>query len=182
MVEDVQGWRQSVIALGLGGPAAGTREAIVARVIAGALSMMGGRLWRALRESPPHAYHVGAMQIAYRLCGATVTYATSPPGAEERAVEGLLSELERLAEHGLPEDELERVRRHLAGTLEISLMRGATRAAAYAMAEVEGAGHAYVEEMPAAVRTVTNDEVVDVARRYIEPGRGCAKVVLRGRA
>ncbi len=179
---DAEGSSQSVLAIGLAGPIAGTRETVVARLITGALSMMGGRLWRALRERPPYAYHVGAMQVAYRSGGATIGYATSPPGGEEAAAGVFLSELKRLANDGLEERELDRARRHLAGTLEISLIRGSTRAAGYAMAEVTGAGYEHVEQMPRAVRTVTNGEVIEVARRYLDPDGGFAKVVLRGEA
>lgn len=180
LTEDLARSPQSVLAIGLAGPSAGTRDAVVARVVVGALSMMGGRLWTALRERPPHAYHVGAVQIAYRMGGATVGYATSPPGREKSTVDAFLLELDRLAGKGLDAPELERARRHLAGTIEISLMRGATRAAGYAMAEVSGAGYAYIEGLPNAVRTVTNEEVIDVSRRYLAPGRGLATVILKG--
>lgn len=173
---------QSVLVIGLAGPSAGTRESVVSRLINGALSMMGGRLWRALRERPPYAYHVGAMQAAYRQGGATIGYATSSPGGEAEAADALLSEFGRLARNGLEGIELERARRHVAGTLEISLMRGAARAAAYAMTEVTGAGYEHAQSMPSAVRSVTSDEVIEVARRYFDPDCGFAKVVLRGGA
>ena len=71
---------------------------------------------------------------------------------------------------------------HLAGTIQISLMRGSARAAGYAMAEITGSGYEHVERMPRAVRAVTNEEVIEVARRYLDPDGGFAKVVLRGEA
>ena len=172
---------QSTVMVGFAGPAAGTREAIVARLVCAALSMMGGRLWKALRERPPHAYNVGAIPAAYRLGGAIIAYAAAEPGQEAAATDALLSEASRLAGRGLDADELARAKRHLAGTLEISLMRGAVRASSYAMAELSGSGYEYVERMPRDVRTITGEEVEDVARRYLDPDAGFARAVVRGR-
>lgn len=179
-VMDLPGSAQSVVAVALKGPAGGTRDAVVARVLMRALSMMGGRLWRSLRERPPHAYHVGGTLLAYRSAGATVAYATSAPGQERAVVDGLIEEFERLVERGLEADELERTTRHLAGTLDISLMRAAARSASYAMAEVMGAGYEYIEGMSKVVRRVTNDDIVRVAGALMDPGGGFAEVILRG--
>ncbi len=177
---DLPGSAQSVVTIGLRGPLGGTRDAVVARVIVRALSMMGGRFWKSLREQPPYAYHVGGTLLAYAAAGATMAYATAAPGEERPVLNGLLSEFRKLGEDGLDTRELERTRSHLAGTLEISLMRGAARSASYAMAEVMGAGYEYVKGMPEAVRLVTNDDIVRVARTLMDPSCGFAEVILRG--
>jgi zinc protease len=171
---------QSIVTIAVAGPLGGTRDAVTARVIVRALSMMGGRLWVSLREQPPHAYHVGGTLLAYGTAGATIGYATSEPGLERAVADGLLREFERLGDGGLGHDELARTKRHLAGTLEVSLMRGAARSASYAMSEVMGAGYEYVRDMAAAVRRVTNEDVVRVARTYLDPRNGFAEAVLRG--
>ncbi len=178
---ELPGSPQSVVAIALPGPVGGTREAVVCRLIVRALSTIGGRFWRSLRERPPHAYYVGGTLLAYRDAGSTIAYATSAPGTEEAVIEGLAAEFSRLAASGLEPDELERTKKQLAGTLEISLMRGAARSATYAMAEVMGAGYEYVERMSSEVATITNDEVVNVATSLLEPSSGFARVVLRGR-
>jgi hypothetical protein len=74
-----------------------------------------------------------------------VGYVTTPPGQEEAAVSTFVSELSRLSPDGLSEDELDRGRRYLAGMLEISMQRGAVRAASYSVAEVAGMGYEYVD-------------------------------------
>jgi zinc protease len=180
IVEDLSGRPQSVVVLGLAGPSAGHGAAPSVHLLTAALSMMGGRLWTALRERPPHAYHVGASLVAHGSAGAIVVHATARPGSEDEVVAALGGELERLAEEGLGAQELERGRRHLAGTLEIATMRSAARAAAYMAAETAGVGYERIEALPATVRALTRRDIMTAARTYLDPGRGFASVVLRG--
>jgi zinc protease len=149
-------------------------------VLSSALTMMGGRLWRALRERPPFAYSVRAMPVPACYGGALVGYVTTPPGQEEIAVSTFVSEFARLSRDGLSQDELDRGRRYLAGMLEISMQRGATRAASYVFAEVAGMGYEHVDRLPDLVRGITNDDVVRVAGQYLTAEDGPASVILRG--
>jgi len=171
---------QSSVAVGFRGPRMGTRESAAMHVLSSAMSMMGGRLWRALRERPPHAYSVSAMPAAFRESGALVGYVTTRPGGEEAAAQTLISELSRVGEEGLSTEELERGQRYLAGMLEISMQQGATRAASYVLAEVAGVGYEHVDRLPAMVRSITSDDIVDVARRYLTAEDGPAVAILRG--
>ena len=112
--------------------------------------------------------------------GAFVGYVTTPPGQEEIAVSTFVSELSRLSRDGLSQEELERGRRYLAGMLEISMQRGATRAASYSFAEVAGMGYEHVDRLPSIVRRITNDDIVRVVRQYLTAEDGPASVILRG--
>jgi zinc protease len=171
---------QSSVAVGFRGPRIGTRDSAAMHVACAALSMMGGRLWSALRERPPFAYSVRAMPAPFREGGAVVGYATAPPGQEDEAVDTFTSVLSGLGGAGLSEGELERGKRYLAGMLEISMQRGAARAASYAMAEVAGVGYEHVDRLPGLVREITNDDVVSVAREYLTAEDGPAVAILRG--
>jgi len=64
--------------------------------------------------------------------------------------------------------------------LEISMQRGAVRAASYGVAEVAGMGYEYVDRLPRIVRGITNDDVVRVAGEYLTAEDGPALVILRG--
>ncbi len=171
---------QSSVAVGFRGPRIGTRDSATMHVVSSALTMMGGRLWRALRERPPFAYSVRAMPVPGREGGALVGYVTTPPGQEETAVSTFTTELSKLSRDGLSEDELDKGRRYLAGMLEISMQRGAVRAASYGVAEVAGMGYEYVDRLPRIVRGITNDDVVRVAGEYLTAEDGPALVILRG--
>jgi zinc protease len=171
---------QSSIAVGFRGPRIGTRDSAAMHVACASVTMMGGRLWGALRERPPFAYSVRAMPVPFRESGAVVGYATTPPGQEEEAVETFTSVLFGLGKTGLSPEELERGKRYLAGMLEISMQRGAARAASYAMAEVAGIGYEHVDRLPGLVRSITNDDVVRVAGEYLTAEDGPAVAILRG--
>ncbi|MBN1628692.1 MAG: insulinase family protein [Thermoleophilia bacterium] len=159
----------------------GTREAVALHVLSSGLTMMGGRLWRALREGPPFAYAVSATPLPLVLGGALIGRVTAPPGQEEAAVQKFLSELSEVADGGLAGNELSTARRYLAGVLGIRMQRSATRAASYAMAEVSGLGYERVDKLPNIVRSITNEDVIAVARRYLTTEDGPAVVILRGR-
>ena len=171
---------QSSVAVGFAGPPIGTRNSAAMHVVSSALAMMGGRLWRALRERPPFAYSVRAMPVSACEGGALVGYVTTPPGQEETAINTFVSELSALSGEGLSQEELERGRRYLAGMLEISMQRGAVRAASYSFAETAGMGYEHVDRLPDMVRGITNDDVVRVAGQYLTAEDGPASVVLRG--
>jgi zinc protease len=180
--EEAPGVEQSTVVLGFRGPAVGEPDAVTARFLSRALSMMGGWLWQALRERPPYAYATGASYLPLRDGGAFLVHATTPPGQEEAAVETVLEEFGRLGGEGFGGDELELAKRYYAGTLEIAMQRGSTRAASFAMAEVVGVGYEHIRNMPDAVRRVTNDDVTDTAARYLARDSGFATVTLRPRS
>jgi predicted Zn-dependent peptidase len=171
-----------MVALGFPGPSAGTREAVALQVLSTSLTMMGGRLWQSLREGPPFAYAVRAAPVSLRLGGAFVGQVTAPPGSEEVAVERFVAELSGLSTTLLTDEEIVRGRGYLAGMLEIRMQRSAARAASYAMAEIMGLGFERVDLLPGIVRSITADDVADVARRYLAAGHGPAVAILRGRA
>lgn len=170
---------QSHVALGLAGPAASSDDAVPLRFLARALSMMGGPLWVALRENPPHAYAVHASPLLLASGGAVLLSVTARPGDEPAAEEGLLSVLRAVGAKGLEEDEFERARSYVAGTMEIAMQRESTRAASYAMSELLGVGFELMEKMPDLIRGLTNDDIVRVARAYLDPDAGYATVTLR---
>ncbi len=170
---------QSQVVLGLTGPTATSDDAVTLRFVTRALSMMGGPLWVALRENPPHAYSVSASPLLLASGGATLLSVTARPGDESAAVEGLLSVLRNVRSDGLGADELARARSYVAGTMEIAMQRESTRAASYAMSELLGVGFERMEKMPALVRSLTNEDVVRVARAWLDPDAGHATVILK---
>jgi len=170
---------QSQVVLALAGPAASSDDAVTLRFVTRALSMMGGPLWVALRENPPHAYSVSASPLLLAAGGATLLSVTARPGDEAAAVEGLLSVLRSVRSGGFGADDLARARSHAAGTMEIAMQRESTRAASYAMSELLGVGFERMEEMPSLVRSLTNDDVVRVTRAWLDPDAGYATVTLK---
>jgi len=172
---------QSCVAVGVPGAAAGTLHAIVLRVLATGLTMMGGRLWVALRESRPHAYAASASSLSLKSAGSVVALAMVAPGEEERAVDTICREFDSVAMSGFARKELDRAKVSFAGGFEIALERTAARAAVYATAETLGLGTDRIDAIPREARAVTEDDFRGVVGEYLDPRRGRAVVILRGR-
>lgn len=151
------------------------------RVLCAALSMRGGRLWRALRERRPHAYAVHATHLALAGGGALVVHATIRPGQEARAVDAVIGVARSLAAGGLGAADLGTARAHAAGAIALSRERCSVLAAGCAAAEATGFGHEWFERLPAAVSEVGGEEAARVAAEWLDPGRGFASVTISGR-
>jgi len=172
---------QSTVVVTFLGPPAGSDEAVALRVATRGLGMMGGPLWRELREKPPHAYSVGANVFQFARAGIVVGHASARPGMEEAVRDALIDVFEALSRQGLEADDLSRARRSAAGAYEIALQRGAARAAACSMAEILGTGCERVFRAPELLRRVTQDAVVGAASAHLTRDRGVASVIVRGR-
>jgi zinc protease len=171
----------SAVAVGFRAPPGGSPESAAMRVICAALSMRGGRLWRALRDKPPHAYAVHATHLALARAGAVVIHATLTPGTEDRTAEALTAVARSLAFGGLDAAELRRARAHAVGALELSRERCSVVAAGCAAAEAAGFGHRWFERLPDSVASVGVEDAERVAASWLAPDRGFASVTTRGR-
>jgi len=171
---------RSTIALAYPLAPAADPDSLVARFVSRSISMMGGRLWVALRERGPNAYFAGSSCVSLAESGAFLVHAMVPGGAEEEAIGAARGVLAGVAREGFGAGELARAKRHFAGTHELSMQRSSTRAATYVMAELLGLGFERVDETPGLVESITNDDIVRTARKYLGGDCGFAAVVDRG--
>jgi zinc protease len=82
-----------------------------------------------------------------------------------------------LAARGPIRAELARVKSHLLGVRAIAGQRASASAAAAALGYVYGLGPDSDEAYPAEMRAVTAADVVEAARRYLDPRRTVLAVV-----
>ena len=179
-IVETPGAHQSSVLVAFLGPPVGTEESVALRVASRGLGMMGGPLWRELRERPPHAYSVGAGVFQFASASVVVGHATAGPGREEAVRDALIASFEGLAERGLERDDLARARRSSAGAYEIALQRGAARAVACSMAEILGTGYERVFRTAELLRRVTGERIVEAASRYLTRECGVSSVLVRG--
>ncbi|MFT3990905.1 MAG: pitrilysin family protein [Luteolibacter sp.] len=101
--------KQAVITIGYPGASALNEDRYALAMIQEYASDMAGPLFGRIREDLGLAYRVGATQFLGFDAGLFTFYvATSPEQAEEASQE-LLSEIQKIATHGIPADALERV-------------------------------------------------------------------------
>ena len=146
-------------------------------VLGALLSGLAGRLFTELREKRSLAYTVSALPWQRDNAGCFLTYIASSPEREDEAREAMTAVLRAVAVAPLPEDELDRARRYVAGSLQVRQQRASSVAGevyeAWNFGETETP-----EEAVARLRAVSATQVRGVAERIFEGER--AEFVLRG--
>ncbi len=142
------------------------REAldVLAQILAG----QGGRLFLELRDRQSLAYSVSATNLVGYAPGTFCVYIATAPDKLEVAQRGILIELERLLQSAPSEDETERARRYLCGSHAIAQQRGGQRALAMALDARYGRGVDADRSFPERVRAVSADDLLRVARRFVD--------------
>ncbi|MEA2762188.1 MAG: zinc protease [Gemmatimonadaceae bacterium] len=168
---------QTAIALAFPAPSRTDDDRFAASLIGTVASGLGGRFFEELRDRQSLAYTVHAGLSEKRLAGVFLSYIATSPEKEEIARSGLLAEFAKLREEPVGEDELSRARQYTIGTHAISQELGAAVLAEMLDAWMFGAGLHEITEHDARVRSVTAEEMRDVARRYFDPARRVEGIV-----
>ncbi len=132
------------------------------------LSGQGGRLFLELRDKQSLAYGVSAFSIEGVDPGTFGAYIASAPDKLGQSLEGLRSELRKIAEGPIRDEELERARNYLIGTQAVSLQRYSTQAALLSLDELYGLGATHHLDYASRIESVTLDDLARVARRIID--------------
>jgi zinc protease len=130
-------------------------------------SGMSSRLFQSLREEAGLAYAVGSFHLTRQERGRLVLHIGTAAANAARAEAGVLREAARIADEPVPDEELQRAKAFLSGSLALDLRTNARRAYHAGLFELLGVGHAFVERYPRLIDTVTADDVQRVARRYL---------------
>jgi zinc protease len=175
--EDRRAKRQTALALLFSGPTRRDPERVVAGLLAGVASGLGGRFFDELRDRRSLAYTVHAFAPARRCAGAFGAYIATGPDQEDEAREGLLAEFARLAESGVTADELERAQTYALGTHAIARQSGGAVLADAVDAWLLGEGLGELAAYEARVRGVSTADVRALAARHFDPQRRVEGVV-----
>jgi len=130
---------------------------------------MSSRLFQVIREQRGLAYAIGSYKGAYREAGAFTIYGgTSKENFDEvRAL--VRQELERLRTEDVPEEELERAKRLLIGSMVMALESTSNRMRRLASNELTYGREIPLEEVIAAVQRTTPGDVRSLAEQYLDP-------------
>ena len=71
-------------------------------------------------------------------------------------------------ENGVTDEELKRAQNYLVGNFEIGLQQNSSQAARIAFDELYGIGWEEYKEYPERIYSVTRDDVLKAARKYID--------------
>lgn len=129
----------------------------------------GSRLMQNIREEKGYTYGISAGLLTYPGHGRLVISAE----ADNRYVEPLITEvyheIERLQTELVPEDELQMVRHYLIGELCRSYESAFSLSDAWIFQQTMGVGMQFNADAFEAIKTVTSEQLRELARRYLIP-------------
>ncbi len=143
---------------------------------------MSSRLFLEVREKRGLAYDVHSSAVYFRDCGALIVSCGADPRQAHTAAEAVLDEMGRLKE-GVPDDEIERAKRLVAGRLLLRMEDSRAVASWMGGQELLLGETVNVDQVIEHVDAVSAEQVTGVAKRLLAPDKINMAVVgpLRGR-
>jgi zinc protease len=185
---------QTHIALGFLAPGMGHPDHAPLEVLAGHLNGLGGLMFNELRNKRSLAYAVGSSYNPGLSVGGFAFYIASDPQKASEAVGGMLGIIDDIRTKPLEAEAVSGAIRYVSGNRKIRLQTLDSRSEEAIFSELYGLGRDYNERHLAALAAVTPQDVLRVAREYLDPAKltlsvvgndksvEAAKEVLRARA
>jgi len=159
---------QTHIILGFQAPTLKDPDQYPFEVLNAIFAGQGGRLFTELRDKRSLAYSVTSFLNFGLEPGFFGVYIGSAPEKEAEAIQGIKEQLTILLRDGITDDELKRAKNYLVGNFEIGLQQNSSQAAKIAFDELYGIGWDEYTRYPEQIYSITNEDVMRVARKYID--------------
>lgn len=169
----LEGKQQSDVVVGCAGPSRfdeGYLAAALGNNILGRFGLMG-RIGEAVRESEGLAYSAYSLLSGGPGPGPWQVQAGVNPNNEQRAVEIIIKELTKFVASKVSAEELLENQMHYIGRLPLQLESNEGVGSALLHLERYDLGLDYYQRYPELIAAITRDEILETARRYIDPER-----------
>ncbi|RPI25611.1 MAG: insulinase family protein, partial [Actinobacteria bacterium] len=133
---------------------------VVDHVLGGGMS---SRLFHEIRETRGLAYAVHSFRLPFQETGATAIYVGTTPSQANEVLKLIRAELDKLMEHGISDEELERAKGHIQGSLALSNEDANSRMNRLGRDEITGVEHLDVDETVERIGQVTRRDALEVA-------------------
>lgn len=166
----ISGKSQADIVIGTNGPRRKDNDYMAASLgnsVLGQFGMMG-RVGESVREKSGLAYYAYSNVSAGVGPGSWTVSAGVNPGNVKKATELIVKELKRFVMNGVTKEELTDSKANFIGRLPLSLESNGGVANALLTIERYGLGLDYYRRYPGIVNSVSQEDVVAVARKYID--------------
>ncbi len=169
----IDGKSQADIIIGTNGPRRTDGDYLAAALGNSVLGQfgMGGRIGDAVREKAGLAYYAYSSVSAGTGPGSWSASAGVNPANVEKARDLIVKELRRFVKSGVTQEELSNSQANFIGRLPLSLESNAGVASALISMERYSLDMDYYRRYPDLVKSVTRRDVLEVARKYIDPDR-----------
>lgn len=174
-VRGVAGQQQAVFRVGFVVPGQGSEDRHALRILNDLMTGSSGRLFEELRNARGLVYTTGSSYFAFTDAGAWYAAAGADPEAVEPALQVIRDEIQRLRSAPPDAAELDLHISQFAGRQILAGEGNGTRAALLVAQETLGADT--TEVLVSRAREVTGEDVLRVARDYIDPDRAVTLIV-----
>jgi predicted Zn-dependent peptidase len=140
---------------------------------------LSSRLFQVIREQHALAYSISSGLTCYSDAGQFSIYAGTESENVPRVIELVLEELRRIKTEPVPDEELQRAKDHLRGSILMGLESTGARMSQLARQELYFGRHLATEEVIAGIDAVSADEVRGLATRLF--GNGPLAMTVLGR-
>jgi zinc protease len=167
----LEGKTQSDLMLGWPGLARRDPDFMKARLTNTLLGVFGmmGRLGDSVRDEEGLAYYVYSQLEAGLGAGPWVAAAGVNPANVERAIDGILRQVQRLREEMVPVDELSDSQSFLTGSMPLRLETNEGIANTILSMERYDLGFDYLQRFMDMVNAVTVEDIQEMAQKYLDP-------------
>jgi zinc protease len=142
----------------------------MANLVLGQLGLMG-RLGANVRDKQGLAYYAYSSFGGGKANSAWTARAGVDPGNIQRALDSILTEVDRLRTELVTVDELADGKSYLIGSLPLGLESLSGVAALLMAIEQYGLGLDYLERYPDYIESITREGVLEAAQRWLDPNR-----------
>ncbi|MEA2000441.1 MAG: pitrilysin family protein, partial [Actinomycetota bacterium] len=125
---------------------------------------MSSRLFREIREDRGLAYAVHAFRMPFLDTGAAAIYAGTTPNQTFEVLKLIRLELDKLMSDGITQEELDRAKGNIKGSLALSLEDTNGRMTQLGRQELTGVEHLSVDEIVARIEALEQKDILDAAR------------------
>lgn len=130
---------------------------------------MSSRLFQEVRERRGLVYSIGSYNMATSLAGVFNVYGGTGLETWPEVQETIWAEFDKVRKSGFEADELDRLKRNIRGNMVLALEAMSSRMRRMCQNEIYHQRDIPVEETLAKFDAVTNDGIVELARRTLDP-------------
>lgn len=127
------------------------------------------RLMQNVREEKGLAYDISSFFNANKTGGAFEVSLQTKNESANRAIEEILKEIKKIRSEPVTDRELSDAKAFLTGSFPMRIETGARIANFLVAVEYYGLGMGYVDEYPAYINVVTKEDLLRVAKKYLDP-------------
>lgn len=169
---------QASIAIGFPSPMFNTEDThpmmVMSYVLGGSMS---SRLFQKIREELGLAYSVYSFISSYKNNGLFSIYCGTNPQNIEKAIETVVDELKKFIKDGISDDEFERGKEQLKGNFILGQENTTSIMNVYGKMLLVSDQIFDLDQKLKDINSITKDDVMDVARKYLEFERACISCV-----